>query len=98
MPGAGPGRVERLKSAWSWQLGSRGARNMKHCQVAVVGGGPAGLSAAIAAARTGASVELFDENPSLGGQLRYRVAELEVPPGFPRRPGALAGALISSAI
>jgi sarcosine oxidase subunit alpha len=37
--------------------------------VAGVGGGPAGLSAAIYAARTGARVILIDENPKLGGQL-----------------------------
>ena len=39
--------------------------------VAVVGGGPAGLSAAIAAARTGKEVVVIDENPTLGGALNY---------------------------
>ncbi len=39
--------------------------------VAVVGGGPAGLSAAVAAAERGARVLLFDNQPSLGGHLRY---------------------------
>lgn len=38
----------------------------------VVGGGPAGLVAATAAARAGAAVVLVDEQPELGGQLRYR--------------------------
>ena len=38
-------------------------------EVAIVGGGPAGLSAAIYAARLGTSVMLFDENPIIGGQL-----------------------------
>ena len=37
----------------------------------VVGAGPAGMSAAIEAARTGASVALVDENPSPGGNI-YR--------------------------
>lgn len=37
--------------------------------IAVIGGGPAGLSAALAAARQGASVTLFDQNDRLGGQL-----------------------------
>jgi len=37
--------------------------------VAVVGGGPAGISAAISAARAGAKVALFDENSHLGGRL-----------------------------
>ncbi len=37
----------------------------------VVGGGPAGLSAASLAARAGLSTVLFDENPGVGGQI-YR--------------------------
>jgi len=35
--------------------------------LAVIGGGPAGMSAAIFAARAGAKVVLMDENPFLGG-------------------------------
>ena len=37
--------------------------------VAVVGGGPAGLSAAMEASRFGADVMVFDENALIGGQL-----------------------------
>ncbi|MDQ2741715.1 MAG: 2Fe-2S iron-sulfur cluster-binding protein [Chloroflexota bacterium] len=37
--------------------------------VAVIGGGPAGLSAAIAAAQEGLRVVVVDENPKLGGHL-----------------------------
>ena len=40
-----------------------------HCDVLVVGGGPAGLSAAVAAGRSGARVILADEQPELGGAL-----------------------------
>ena len=36
----------------------------------VVGGGPAGISAATAAAQEGVRVALVDEQPSLGGRLR----------------------------
>lgn len=42
-----------------------------YADVAVVGGGPAGLSAALAAASAGARVLLFDENQALGGHLRF---------------------------
>ena len=39
--------------------------------VIVIGGGPAGMSAAIIAAKAGAEVILVDENPILGGALNY---------------------------
>lgn len=38
-------------------------------QIAIVGGGPAGLSAGIQAAGMGADVIIIDENPRMGGQL-----------------------------
>jgi sarcosine oxidase, subunit alpha len=42
--------------------------------VAVVGAGPAGLSAALAAAEAGVQVALVDENPFLGGHYRFQSA------------------------
>ncbi len=42
---------------------------MREVEFAVVGGGPAGLSAAIEAARNGVEVIVLDENPRPGGQL-----------------------------
>jgi sarcosine oxidase subunit alpha len=69
-------------------------------QVAVVGGGPAGLSAAISAARSGAGTLLLDENPDLGGQLRYRTAPIPLGSG-PRpanvRPWVVRADLINQA-
>jgi sarcosine oxidase subunit alpha len=41
-----------------------------HCDVLVIGGGPAGLASALAAARTGARVILADETAAFGGQLK----------------------------
>ena len=53
-----------------------------HCDVLVVGGGPAGLSAALAAARAGAQVILVDEQSEFGGRL------LDMPERLDNRPAA----------
>jgi NADPH-dependent 2,4-dienoyl-CoA reductase/sulfur reductase-like enzyme len=42
---------------------------MKEVDLVIVGGGPAGISAAVEAARRGVSVILIDENRSLGGKV-----------------------------
>src|SRR5579871_2500962 len=44
-------------------------RTFAHCDVLIVGGGPAGIAAALAASAGGARVVLCDENPALGGSL-----------------------------
>jgi thioredoxin reductase len=44
-------------------------RRMKTTQIVIVGGGPAGLCAAIEAARAGARAVIIDENAMPGGQL-----------------------------
>ena len=51
-----------------------------HCDVLVIGGGPAGLAAARAAASCGARVMLCDENASLGGSLRGASAAIDGTP------------------
>jgi len=43
-------------------------KSWAHCDVLVIGAGPAGLAAALTAARTGARVILADENFALGGR------------------------------
>lgn len=47
------------------------------CDVAVIGAGPAGLSAALKAADAGAKVILIDENKCLGGALTYHRFDVE---------------------
>jgi sarcosine oxidase, subunit alpha len=51
-----------------------------HCDVLVVGAGPAGLAAAFAAGRTGARVILAEADPELGGSLLRRQGRIE--PGW----------------
>ncbi len=48
-----------------------------HADVAVIGGGPAGIRAALAAANVGARVLLMEEQEALGGHLRYSTEAVE---------------------
>ncbi len=48
-----------------------------HCDVAVVGAGPAGLAAALAAGRSGARVILVEADRELGGSLLRRPGQIE---------------------
>lgn len=50
-----------------------------HAEVAVIGGGPAGLRAALELAQEGAQVTLIDDQPELGGHLRFRKRAGAVP-------------------
>src|SRR5207302_9923560 len=51
---------------------SRYDKRHTHCDVLVVGAGPAGLSATLAAGRSGARVILADSEPIFGGALLRR--------------------------
>lgn len=57
------------------------AHRHAHCDVLIAGGGPAGLSAALAAGRSGARVILVDENPALGGNLLLAPQRVNDRPG-----------------
>ncbi|WP_233849417.1 sarcosine oxidase subunit alpha family protein [Paraburkholderia sp. HD33-4] len=53
-----------------------------HCDVLVVGGGPAGLAAAYAAGSSGARVILVDDQRELGGSLLSCLTEIDGRPGM----------------
>jgi len=71
---AGLGRASALEDPDSYE------RVSAHCDVLVVGAGPAGLLAALAAGRSGAKVILCEDEPRLGGRL---LAERETVDGRP---------------
>ena len=48
-------------------------------KVAIVGGGPAGLTAAYFLRRYGHAVTIFDQMPKMGGMLRYGIPEYRLP-------------------
>jgi len=48
-----------------------------HCDILIVGAGPAGLAAALAAAETGAEVVLMDENAKWGGSLSDQDGDIQ---------------------
>ena len=48
-----------------------------HCDLLVIGAGPAGLSAALAAGRSGARVILADEDFAAGGRLNAETLEVD---------------------
>lgn len=62
---AGLGTAPRLADPDNYQ------HQNHHCEVLVVGAGPAGLAAALSAAEAGQSVLLVDDQPELGGSLLW---------------------------
>ncbi|MEE4347434.1 MAG: 2Fe-2S iron-sulfur cluster-binding protein, partial [Paracoccaceae bacterium] len=56
-------------------------RAFAHCDLLVIGAGPAGLMAALTAARAGADVILCDEDTRTGGRLNAETLEVDGQPG-----------------
>ncbi len=67
---AGLGRAPALPDPDRYEAVNR------HCDVLVIGGGPAGMMAALAAGRAGARVMLCEETAALGGTLLSRDPEM----------------------
>ncbi|RQT14883.1 sarcosine oxidase subunit alpha family protein [Burkholderia contaminans] len=74
-PIAGLGKAPGKPDAQRYQM-----RNA-HCDLLIVGGGPAGLSAALAAGRAGLRVMLADDREQFGGTLRAERFEIDGMPG-----------------
>ncbi|HEY6271355.1 MAG TPA: FAD-dependent oxidoreductase [Terriglobales bacterium] len=91
--------IRRLAGLGNWKQIESDRRDpfeheFLHADVAVVGGGPAGLSAALAAAQTGVDVVLIDDQPALGGHLRIHRRNFSDPTTGSSKPGfAIARAL-----
>ena len=72
--------VERLLGDYGLDIAHTGEDERgKGRKVAVVGSGPAGLSAAYFLARRGVTVDLYDREPEPGGLLRYGIPEYRLP-------------------
>ncbi|MBI4279848.1 MAG: FAD-dependent oxidoreductase [Armatimonadetes bacterium] len=66
--------------------------------LAIVGGGPAGLGAAVTAAGSGARVVVLDEAPAAGGRLSLQVREERGPDGtIAKKPGRLESRALADA-
>lgn len=68
---AGLGRLSMADDPDSYDKG------FLHCDLLVIGGGPAGLMAALTAGRAGARVIIADEDPILGGRLNAETIEID---------------------
>jgi D-hydroxyproline dehydrogenase subunit alpha len=63
------GAVARSFAKRTWKSKLMDSVIQRNFDVAVIGAGPAGIAAAVAAAESGARVALLDDNPAPGGQI-----------------------------
>lgn len=74
--------IKRFVADWELNSGTRvpiPIANDTGRKIAIVGGGPAGLSCAYFLRRLGHSPTIFEAMPELGGQLRYGIPEYRLP-------------------
>jgi len=69
---------------------SADAIGLEHCDLLIVGAGPAGMAAALAAAPSGAAIVVIDDNPVPGGQIWRDGPGATLPPAARRLREALA--------
>lgn len=65
------------------------AMALEQCDLLIIGAGPAGMAAAVAAAPSGASIVLIDDNPAPGGQIWRDGPGTALPPAARQWRGAL---------
>ena len=68
------------------------AAPMQRCDILIIGAGPAGMAAALAAAPSGAAIVLVDDNPAPGGQIWRDGPGAHLPPLARTHRERLAGA------
>jgi len=74
--------IKRFAADWEMNSGQRlpiSCAPDTGRKIAVVGGGPAGLSCAFFLRRLGHNPTIFESMPALGGQLRYGIPEYRLP-------------------
>ncbi len=78
----GIGRLERYVADWEREHGSNGSvepAERRPEKVAIIGSGPAGLTAASDLAQLGYGVTIFEALHAIGGVLRYGIPEYRLP-------------------
>jgi len=68
------------------------AAPIQRCDILIIGAGPAGMAAALAAAPSGAAIVLVDDNPAPGGQIWRDGPGAHLPPLARTHRERLAGA------
>lgn len=88
--------IKRIATEGGWQAVGKDIVPLPRdsaAQVAVVGGGPAGMAAAHFLARRGFRVTIFERNPQLGGTVRYLIPPFRLPASAIERDVALLAQL-----